>query len=155
MMKPTDPNNIPNTANLVVVICNGKQIFRAPHFPSINASTRNRANAFNRWEKAVLTHMHLQAPVEELLGQLEHYIPIRTAYAQMKMDRITEDVYGSFFKIGNFEGNHFCSKYHEEVLYGRSVKNRPAGLEFFRLTAEVVPHHPVSLHHRTSNDRQF
>jgi hypothetical protein len=32
--------------------------------------------------------MNLQAPVEELLGQLEHYIPIETASEQMKMDRI-------------------------------------------------------------------
>jgi hypothetical protein len=54
--------------------------------------------------------MHLHAPVEELFGQLENCIPIDTASAQMKMDRITEEVYGSFFKISNLEGNHFCSK---------------------------------------------
>jgi hypothetical protein len=119
MVKPTEPNDSPNKANLVVTICNGKRIFRAPPFPSINA-------------KAVLTQMNLQAPVEELLGQLEHYIPIETASAQMKMDRITEEVYDSFFKISNLEGSYFCSKYHEEILFGRSVKNRPAGLEFFR-----------------------
>jgi hypothetical protein len=139
MVKPTEPNDSPNKANLVVTICNGKRIFRASPFPSINASARNRANAFNRWEKAVLTQMNLQAPVEELLGQLEHYIPIKTVSAQMKMDRITEEVYDSFFKISNLEGSYFCSKYHEEILFGRSVKNRPAGLEFFRLTAEVNP----------------
>jgi hypothetical protein len=137
MAKLTDPNNSPNKANLVVTICNGKRIFRAPPFPSINASTRNRANTFNRWEKAVLTQMQLQATVDELIGQLEHYIPIEAASAQMKMGRITEEVYGSFFKISNLEGNHFCNKYHEEVLFGRSVKNRPARLELFRLTAEV------------------
>jgi hypothetical protein len=64
MVKPTEPKDIPNKANLVVTICNGKKIFRAPPLPSINASARNRANAFNRWEKAVLTQMNLQAPVE-------------------------------------------------------------------------------------------
>jgi hypothetical protein len=48
-------------------------------------------------------------------------------------------LYDNFFKISNLEGSYFCSKYHEEVLFGRSVKNRPAGLEFFRLTAEVNP----------------
>jgi hypothetical protein len=139
MTKLTEPNDSPNKANLVVTICNGKKIFRAPPFPSINASVRNRANAFNRWEKAVLTQMNMQAPVEELLGQLEHYIPIETASAQMTMDRITVEVYDSVFKISNLEGSYSCSKYHEEVLFGRSVKNRPAGLEFFRLTAEVSP----------------
>jgi hypothetical protein len=139
MAKPTEPNDSPSKANLVVTIFNGKRIFRAPPFPSINASARNRANALNRWEKAVLTQMNLQAPVEELLGQLEHYIPIETASSQMKMYRITEEVYDSFFKIRNLEGSYFCSKYHEEILLGRSVKNRPAGLEFFRLTAEVNP----------------
>jgi hypothetical protein len=72
MAKPTDPNDSPNKANLVVTICNGKKIFRAPPFPSINSSARNRANTFNRWETAVLAQMNLQAPVEELLGQLEH-----------------------------------------------------------------------------------
>jgi hypothetical protein len=123
MAKPTEPNGSPNKANLVVTICNGKKIFRTPTFPSINASAWNRANDFNRWEKAVLTQMNLQAPVEELLGQLEHYIPIETASAQMNMDRITEEVYDNFFKIRNLEGSYFCSKYHEEVLFGRSVKN--------------------------------
>jgi hypothetical protein len=139
MAKPTETNDSPNKTNIVVTICNGKHIFRAPPFPSINASARNRDNAFNRWEKAVLTQMHLQAPVEELLDHMEHYIPIETASAQMKIDRITEEVYGSFFKIGNLEGSHFCSKHHKEVLFGRSVKNRPAGLDFFRLTAELNP----------------
>jgi hypothetical protein len=139
MAKPTETNDSPNKTNIVVTICNGKHIFRAPPFPSINASARNRDNAFNRWEKAVLTQMHLQAPVEELLDHMEHYIPIETASAQMKIDRITEEVYGSFFKISNLEGNHFCNKYHEEVLFGRCMKNRSAGLEFFRLTAEVNP----------------
>jgi hypothetical protein len=126
--KPTEPNDSPNKANLVVTIFNGNMIFRAPPFPSINASAINRANTFNRWEKAVITQMHLKSPVEELLGQMEHYIPIKTASAQMKMDRITEEVHCGLFNSSNLESNHFCSKYHEEVLFGRSVKNRPAGL---------------------------
>jgi hypothetical protein len=82
---------------------------------------------------------HLSPPSMHLPGQLEHYIPIETASAQMNMDRITEEVYDSFFKISNLEGSYFCSKYHEEILFGRSVKNRPSGLEFVRLTAEVNP----------------
>jgi hypothetical protein len=85
----------------------------------------------------------MKVPVAELLSQLDDYLPIETASAQMKMEIVTNEVYKEFFKIVNLQGSYFCTKYHEEMQFGMSARNRSAGLEFFRLTGVV---NPVTLH---------
>jgi hypothetical protein len=121
MAKPTEPDDVLTKGNLSVLLCNGTEGFHFPAFPSINASARARANAFTCWEKQARVYMHLQVPVEEILGQLDHHVPIETEVAQMKMDLITDEVYGNFFKIANLQGSNFCDKYHEEASFGNSL----------------------------------
>jgi hypothetical protein len=144
MAKPTEheatDGGTPNTI-ITVKLCNGKRFLNAPPFPSINSIARARANAFNKWEKCMLTQMHLKAPVEELMSQLEYHLPIATASALMKAEKIIDQLYNEFFKIKNLDPQSFCDQYHEKMKFSGQgvVANPPAGLEFFRVTANVDP----------------
>jgi hypothetical protein len=89
----------------------------------------------------MLTQMHLKAPVEELMSQLEFHLPIATASALMKAEKISDQMYNEFFKIKNLNPQSFCDQYHEKMKFDGqgAVVNPPAGLEFFRVTVNVDP----------------
>jgi hypothetical protein len=130
----------PNTI-ITVKLCNGKRFFNAPPFPSINRIVRAGANAFNKWGKCMLTQMYLKAPVKELMSQLEYYLPIATASALMKEEKISDQLYNEFFKINNLDPQSFCYQYHKKIKFSGQgvVANPPAGLEFFRVTVNLDP----------------
>jgi hypothetical protein len=142
MVKPTEPDIATHTAPTIVQVKlkNGALYFNAPPFPSINAAARSRANVFNRWETAVLSQLNMGLPVQELMAQIDLQIPIETTSAQMKADEIGKSIYASFFKTKSIRGLCFVDQDHQEMVFQNSwMRDRPAGIEFFRVRSTVDP----------------
>jgi hypothetical protein len=84
--------------------------------------------------------MNMGIPVQELMAQLDQHLPIATTSAQMKADAIGDSIYASFFKTSSIRGLCFVDQDHEEMVFENSwMRDRPAGIEFFRVRSTVDP----------------
>jgi hypothetical protein len=84
--------------------------------------------------------MNMGIPVQELMAQIEQHLPIETTSAKMKADEIREIIYASFFKTLSIRGLCFVDQDHEEMVFENSwMRDRPAGIEFFRVWSTVDP----------------
>jgi predicted nucleotidyltransferase len=79
-------------------------------------------------------------PVQELMAQIDLHIPIETTSAQMKADEIGESIFTSLFKTKSIRGLCFVDQDHDEMMFQNSwMRNRPAGIAFFRVRGTVDP----------------